>query len=373
MADLLPILVFFRDEFVGKRKWLKEAEYADLVALCQFLPGPSSSQVGFALGIQRAGIWGGISAFIAFTLPSALLLFLFAIFSQTLTNNFGTGLIHGLKLVTTAVVAHAVVSMATSLCNTKVTATIAAIGLIIVTITSGPFGQVFAIAAAAFFGWLFLSNQQPNNDVKKSALVSPNAAWVAIGIFALLAIALPALNHFIPRDLTSLLNGLYKSGALVFGGGHVVLPLLEAEIVATGLVDRDTFLAGYGATQAVPGPIFSFASFLGASSTNFPQSLVNAPLAIVAIFLPGFLLVYAILPFWHRLRNSTKMRATFAGANAGVVGILAAALFDPIWQSTIYTTQDFAIAAVAFVLLVKWRLPPWLLVIAGGIVGVVLG
>lgn len=365
---------FFRAEFVEKRKWLADDSYADLVALCQFLPGPSSSQVGFALGVQRGGLLGGIAAFLAFTLPSALFLVLFALYAQTLSGMFGNGLIHGLKIVATAVVAQAILGMATSLCRTQATATIAVLALLIVTLFSGPLGQVAAITFGAFAGMLVNKPENAPTFQDKSATPTPAiGGYIALAIFCTLLVFLPILAQFTSDLRIQLLDSFYRAGALVFGGGHVVLPLLETEVVGTGIVNKDSFLAGYGMTQAVPGPIFSFAAFLGAASAPMPGALLNAAIATTAIFLPGFLLVYAMLPQWQKFRNWQSAKSILTGANATVVGLLAAAFFAPIWQSTVLTTLDFALVVAAFLLLMVYKLPPWLVVLLGAIVGTLIG
>lgn len=365
---------FFRAEFVEKRKWLADDAYADLVALCQFLPGPSSSQVGFALGVQRGGLLGGVAAFLAFTLPSALFLVLFALYAQTLSGMFGNGLIHGLKIVAAAVVAQAILGMATSLCRTQATATIAVLALLIVTLFSGPLGQVAAITFGAFAGMLMNKPENAHTFQDKSAKLTPAiGGYIALAIFCTLLVFLPILAQFTSDLRIQLLDSFYRAGALVFGGGHVVLPLLETEVVGTGIVNKDSFLAGYGMTQAVPGPIFSFAAFLGAASAPMPGALLNAAIATTAIFLPGFLLVYAMLPHWQKFRNWQSAKSILTGANAAVVGLLAAAFFAPIWQSTVLTTLDFALVVAAFLLLMIYKLPPWIVVLLGAIVGTLIG
>ncbi len=365
---------FFRAEFVEKRKWLSESEYADLVALCQFLPGPSSSQVGFGLGVQRAGLLGGLAAFICFTLPSAIYLILAALYTETLANVFGPGLISGLKIVATAVVAHAILGMAMSLCKTKITAAIAVVGLLIVTLVAGALGQIGAIIFGAAIGLFFIEKSTTGaKPIGAQVTGKTLGANVSLVLFAALLLGLPALSQVTSNFQIQLLDSFYRAGALVFGGGHVVLPLLETEMVSTGIVDRDAFLAGYGLTQAAPGPIFSFAAFLGTASAPLPLGLWQAALATLAIFLPGFLLVYAILPRWEQLRAQPWAKPLLAGANAAVVGLLAGAFYTPIWQSTVNTTLDFAFVAVAFVLLTVFRIAPWLLVILGGAVGSLMG
>ncbi len=365
---------FFRAEFVEKRKWLTDDAYADLVALCQFLPGPSSSQVGFALGVQRGGLFGGIAAFLTFTLPSALFLVLFALYADTLSGTFGDGLIHGLKIIAAAVVAQAILGMATSLCKTQATATIAVLSLLIVTLIAGPLGQVLAITFGWFLGkFVNKSEHVPTFQNTPTRHIPVFAGYIALAFFFAILLFLPLLAQFTADLRIQLLDSFYRAGALVFGGGHVVLPLLKTEVVATGIVNKDSFLAGYGITQAVPGPVFSFAAFLGAASAPMPDAALNAAIATIAIFLPGFLLVYAMLPHWQKFRNWQGARSILAGANAAVVGLLAAAFFTPIWQSTVLTALDFALVIAAFLLLMVYKLPPWLVVVIGAIVGTLLG
>jgi len=364
---------FSRDEFVERRKWLTEQSYLDLVALCQFLPGPASSQVGFAVGMLRGGIIGGIAAFLAFTLPSAIALVLFANNIDTITNLFGSGMVHGLKLVATAVVAQAIIGMTKSLCTTKQTAALAIAALIIATAIGGVFGQISAILVGGVIGLLLFKPDATeivlNAQNSKMSLVASNSA---IALFILLILGLPLAVTYLPSLQLELANSFYRSGALVFGGGHVVLPLLETEMVSTSLVAKDTFLAGYGATQAVPGPIFSFAAFLGATTNQGFSGALNAAVATMAIFLPGFLLVIAIMPHWQRLRAQAWAQGALAGANAAVVGILAAAFYSPVVTNSIFSAYDFTGAATAFILLDRFRIPPWAVVLSGAVLGTLL-
>lgn len=360
-------LGYFRDEFVTRRRWLDEAGYADLVALCQFLPGPASSQVGFALGLMRAGPLGALAAWTAFTLPSAMLLVLFAYGAASLDGPFALGVLHGLKLVAVAIVAQAVFGMAKSLTPDRERAAIAVLAVFLVVLVSGAIGQVGAILFGGLAGlWLCRSDAVPAREAPFHA-VSRRVGVAALVLFALLLVGLPLLAD-VGQDF-ALFDGFYRAGALVFGGGHVVLPLLEAETVGAGLVSPDAFLAGYGAAQAVPGPLFTFAAYLGAVSSLPPNGLAGAGIALVAIFLPGLLLVVGALPFWTQLRRWPQAQAGMRGANAAVVGLLGAALYDPVFTSAVLTPLDFALALAGFVALVAWKAPSWSVVLALGLAG----
>lgn len=363
-------LGYFRDELVVRRKWLDEAGYADLVALCQFLPGPASSQVGFALGLLRAGPLGAFAAWVMFSLPSALILLLFAFGASLFEGTLGEGFLHGLKLVAVAVVAHAVWGMARSLCPDKIRAAIALAGVLIVVFAAGALGQVAAIVMGGVAGWIWCRADEAIKPAQFSFPVSRRFGVGALMLFFLLLAGLPLLLRVYPAQPLALFEAFYRSGALVFGGGHVVLPLLEASVVAPGWVSEADFLAGYGAAQAVPGPLFTFATFLGASTASGSAGLVAALLATIAIFLPGFLLVIGVLPFWDRLRTYAGMQAVMRGTNAAVVGILGAALYDPVWTSAILRPVDFAVALVGFLLLSIWKLPAWQVVIVLALAGV---
>lgn len=361
---------YFHDEFVRRRKWLDEAGYGDLVALCQFLPGPASSQVGFSIGVLRAGLPGGLAAWAGFTLPSALLLYVFAIGAASLTGPVALGIIHGLKLVAVAVVAQALWGMARTLTPDRARSGIALAAVALVTVAGGSLGQIGAIAAGAVAG-LLICRADPSTAAGHLAFpVRRRAAMVAFVLFAALFVLPPTIAAATASQALSLFDAFYHSGALVFGGGHVVLPLLQSQVVAPGWVPPETFLAGYGAAQAVPGPLFSFAAYLGTVAGPQPNGLLGASIALVAIFLPGLLLVYGMLPFWDRLRGLPHAQAAMRGANAAVVGILAAAFYNPVWVSAVQAPADFALALAGFVLLVLWSMPPWivvlLLAIAGG-------
>ncbi len=362
-------LGYFREEFVTRRRWLDEHAYADLVALCQFLPGPASSQVGMALGLSRAGYAGAIAAWAGFTLPSAILLILFALGLSHYGDAMGPGALHGLKVVAFAVVAQAVWGMARSLCTDAPRVAIMLAAASVVLLHPHPWVQLAVMAAAAIAGLGLHKGAAAATVVPSAGAVSrrAGAAWLAL-FFALLT-GLPLLAQLLPGQAMAMVDAFYRTGSLVFGGGHVVLPLLQAEVVPVGWVDNETFLAGYGAAQAVPGPLFTFAAFLGASAQGVPSGWAGGMLCLVALFLPSFLLVAGALPFWERLRMNKRARAALAGTNAAVVGLLLAALYQPAWTSAIHSPADFALAVAAFVALVIGRLPPWLVVAGCGVIG----
>lgn len=350
-------LGYFRDALVIKRKWVDEAAYADLIALCQFLPGPASSQVGFSLGVMRGGgLRGGLAAWAGFTLPSAFLLLAFALGSASLTGPFAGGALHGLKLVAVAVVAQAVTGMAKTLAPDRTRATIAMAALAIVLGVAGSLGQVAAIGAGALAGLAFCRAETKQLSGHLRFPVSRRAGFVALALFAAL--------FFVPVLLSgggqavALFGAFYRSGALVFGGGHVVLPLLQVEVVAPHWVGDEAFLTGYGLTQAMPGPVFAFAAYLGAVMQPAPNGVGGAAIALGAIFLPGLLLVYGMLPFWDDLRGRRSAQAAMRGANAAVVGILGLALYHPIWTSAVFTPWDFALVVGGYLLLTVWKAPP---------------
>ncbi len=361
-------LGYFRTEFVERRRWLTEKAYADLVALCQFLPGPASSQVGFALGLMRGGPWGALAAWAAFTLPSALVLVLFALGAALLEGPVSQGIIHGLKVTAVAIVAHAVWGMAKSLCPDRQRAGIALAAVFTVVLVSGPLGQVAAIVIGALAGMALCRAHAEAEAAPLTLPVSPRAGYLAGAAFAALLIGLPLLAWATPSTTLAVMDAFYRAGALVFGGGHVVLPLLEAEVVQSGWVSPDDFLAGYGAAQAVPGPLFTFAAYLGAVMGPLGGGIFGAALALAMIFLPGMLLLVAVLPHWARFRRWDSAQALMRGANAAVVGILGAALYHPVWTSAILGPREFALALTGFLLLSVWKLPAWAVValLAGG-------
>jgi len=354
-------LGYFRTEFVERRGWLSDRAYADLVGLCQFLPGPASSKLGFSLGLMRAGYLGGLAAWIGFTLPSAVLLVLFALGAGALSSSvIGQGLLHGLKLVAVSIVAQAVWGMARTLCPDRARASIGAGAAVLVLLAPTAIGQIAAIAVAALCGLRFCRSDA---EAVPESLHLPVGR--SIGIVALMLFAGLLVLSFIAHgdSVAAMAAAFYRSGALVFGGGHVVLPLLSEAVVDSGWVNDELFLAGYGATQAVPGPLFTFAAFLGAASDGPASGISGAALALVAIFLPGLLLQLAALPFWGAIRGRHSMQAAMRGINAGVVGLLAAALYNPVWTSAVLGPADFAIALAGFVLLTAWKTPPLLVVI----------
>ena len=359
---------YFRDEFVVRRRWLSERGYADLVALCQFLPGPSSSQIGIALGLTRAGYGGALAAWLGFTLPSAIALILFAnvLLHQ---GNLAPGVLQGLKIVAVAVVAQAIWGMARSLCPDRPRVTIMAVAAVAVLLLASIWSQLLVLVVAGLLGIVLL---KPSAGLERDIFrvpVSRRSGVLALALFLALLIGLPLLAALMPSQLLALVDSFYRVGSLVFGGGHVVLPLLQAETVDVGLVDVDLFLAGYGATQAVPGPLFTFAAFLGAAMDTALPGWLNGLLCLALIFLPSFLLVIGILPFWDQLRHNLRMQAALAGVNAAVVGLLLAALYQPMWTTAIRGPGDFALALAALVALVFWKLPPWLVVVATAGIG----
>jgi len=358
-------LGYYREELVVRRRWIDEAGYADLVALAQFLPGPASSQVGFSLGLLRGGPYGALAAWAAFTLPSALILLLFAWSAAAFHSPLGIGLLHGLKLAAVAVVGQAVWGMARSLCPDRERASLAVAAVLVVAFVGGSLGQVLAIALGGLAGLALCRDggSAPAVGRLEFPLSRRDGALLLCVYFALL-LGLPLLVAAGAGQPVALFDSFYRAGALVFGGGHVVLPLLEAETVQPGWVGADEFLAGYGATQAVPGPIFAFAAYLGAVMGPEPNGLLGAAICLVAIFLPGLLLMAGALPFWDEFRRRPSAQAALRGTNAAVVGVLAAALHHPVWTSAIVTPTDFALALAGFVMLTVWRAPSWLAVLA---------
>jgi chromate transporter len=359
---------YFHEEYVVRRKWLDERSYADLVALCQFLPGPASSQVGIAIGIARAGLPGALAAWLGFTLPSALALVVFAFGMSAFGGSAETGWLHGLKVVAVAVVAQAVWGMARSLCPDRQRATLAILAAIVTLAWQSAVGQVVAIGSAGLIGWLFLAPTALSADSAASFPIGKRlgvASWI---VFFALLLGLPLLRQASPSHALEVFDSFFRVGSLVFGGGHVVLPLLQAEVVGPGWVTNEQFVAGYGAAQAVPGPLFTFSAYLGAVMNGWSGAL----LTLVAIFLPSFLLVIGALPFWDLLRSKSTFQSALTGINAAVVGLLLAALYDPVWTSAIHTPADFGLGLVAFGLLSFWKCPPWLVVVLTAIGGEML-
>jgi chromate transporter len=368
-------LGYYRNELVVRRRWIDEAGYADLVAMCQFLPGPASSQVGFSLGILRGNsLLGGLAAWFAFTMPSALIMFAFAMSATAFTGPIAEGFLHGLKLVAVAVVAQAIWGMSRTLTPDRARAGIALAAIAIVVFFAGSFGQIAAIVLGAGAGlWLCRGEVAPPVAGHLNFPVTRRAGVVALVLFAALLLIPPVVANATGSQALALFNAFYRSGALVFGGGHVVLPLLQAQVVTPGWVSNEAFLAGYGLAQAVPGPLFTFAAYLGAVMGPSPNGLAGAVIALVAIFLPGMLLVYGMLPFWDAMRTRPSAQAAMRGTNAAVVGILGAALYNPVWTSAVLTPRDFALALTGFLLLTVWEMPPWVVVVFLAGAGVLSG
>lgn len=365
-------LGYFREEFVARRRWFDDRTYADLVALCQFLPGPASSQVGMAIGLSRAGYPGALAAWIGFTLPSAIAMVLFAYGVATLGDVSGVGWIHGLKVAAVAVVAQAVLGMMRTLAPDRERATLAVVAAATVVAIPSAWGQIGAIVVGAIAGLWLLRTSAPVDHVSLPLKVGRVAGTVFLLLFFVLLIGLPLLAAAMPSHALDVFNAFYRAGSLVFGGGHVVLPLLQASVVPPGWVSNDVFLAGYGAAQAVPGPLFTFAAYLGAAMTSPPNGWLGAALCLLAIFVPSFLLVAGALPFWEDLRRTPAAQAALRGVNAAVVGLLLAALYNPVWTAGILNAGDFVLAAAAFLLLVMWQTPPWLVVLLSAVGGALL-
>lgn len=364
-------LGYFREEFVARRRLLQEATYADLVALCQFLPGPASSQVGMSIGLSQAGLRGGLAAWAGFTLPSALAMILFAYGLTSLdAAAIESGWLHGLKVMAVAVVAQALWGMARSLCPDRTRATLAIAAAVLVLSWPTSFGQLLAIIGGGVFGWQVLDLGSPGEHEPMDLPLGRKTALVSLTIFFALLALLPLLAR-VGGHALALFASFYQAGALVFGGGHVVLPLLQAEVVNPGWISRDLFLAGYGAAQAVPGPLFTFSAFLGAAMPGVSAGWVGGLLCLAAIFTPSFLLLAGTLPLWSWLRRRSGIRSALAGVNAAVVGLLLAAFYDPVWTSGIRSAGDFILALSAFGLLVLWKAPPWLVVGLTGLGGAI--
>ncbi|WP_371345498.1 chromate efflux transporter [Ancylobacter sp. IITR112] len=367
-------LGFFREDLVKRRGWLSEESYASLVALCQFLPGPASSQVGMAIGLMRAGPVGMAAAWAAFTLPSALLMLAFAYgVTHADAAGLGGGWLAGLKVAAVAIVADAVLGMARNLCPDRARRTVALLAAAVAALVPGALGQIGIIAGGALVGLALLRlDGVPMAEPARHHLPGRTASLAAFALFALLLMGLPLLAQATGNPGVSLFDTLYRAGALVFGGGHVVLPLIEAELVHPGGLTREVFLAGYGAVQAVPGPLFSFAAYLGAMMPVPPNGAAGAALALVAMFLPSALLVYGALRFWTRLSTDRRVRDALAGINAAVVGLLGAALWDPVVSTGITSSRAFALALLAYLALVLWKVPAWAVVAGAALGGAVL-
>ncbi len=355
-------LGFFREALVVRRRWLDDRTYADLVALCQFLPGPASSQVGIGIGLIKAGLPGAFAAWLGFTVPSALAMTLFGYGVVAWAGGMPLGALQGLKIAAVAVVAQALWGMARTLTPDAPRITLAAASAIAVLAAPSPWMQVLVIAGGALFGLIRRDGAGAGEASAFAVSVPATLAVILLGLFTLLLVGLPIAAAVWPGQALALVDSFFRAGSLVFGGGHVVLPLLQAEVVPPGWVTNEAFMAGYGAAQAVPGPLFTFSAYLGAVLETAPTGWTGALVCLLAIFLPSFLLVIGVLPFWSRLRRVDAVRHALAGINAAVVGLLLAALYDPVWTSAVRTTADFALALGAFTLLVFWRTPPWLVV-----------
>jgi chromate transporter len=358
-------LAYFRTEFVERRKWLDEAAFVDIVALCQLLPGLASSQVGIAIGILRAGLPGALAAWLGFTIPSAFALILFGYGIGEFGDLGNSAWLHGLKIVAVAVVAQAVWEMARNLCPDREGLSLAIAAAVLALAVPSPSGQIGAILLGGLIGWHFLPGSVGEIGRPLALPVSKNVSIAALAAFGVLLILLPLLAHATGDHTIQLFDSFYRAGSLVFGGGHVVLPLLQREVVPPGWVTNDAFLVGYGAAQAIPGPLFTFAAYLGTVMGPPPHGWLGGLICLVAIFLPSFLLALGALPFWEMFRRRAGMRSALKGIGAAVVGLLLAALYTPVWTSAIRTPADFAIALVAFLLLAFWKLPQWLIVILG--------
>jgi chromate transporter len=362
-------LGYYREAFVVRRKWLDERAYADLVALCQFLPGPASTQVSIGIGLAKAGLPGAFAAWVGFTMPSALAMTLFGLSVTQYGEALDAGLLQGLKVVAVAVVAQAVWGMARGLCPDAPRATLAVLAAIGVLAWPTALGQIGVIIAGGLAGLAFLRAETDAHHVALGIGVSRKLAVAALALFFVLLAGLPALAAAHPSHALALVDAFYRAGSLVFGGGHVVLPLLQSEVVPPGWVTNDAFLAGYGAAQAVPGPLFTFAAYLGTVMGPAPNGWLGGAICLVAIFAPSFLLVVGALPFWDALRRYTHVQSALRGINAAVVGLLLAALYDPVWTSAIRGGADFGLALAAFALLMFWKAPPWLVVLAAALGG----
>jgi chromate transporter len=365
-------LGYFRHELVEKRRWLDDAAYADLVALCNFLPGPASSQVGIALGISQRGLPGALAAWLGFTMPSAVALVLFAYGYAAFGVRADAGWLHGLKIVAVAVIAQAIWGMGRTLCPDRFRATLAVAATLIVSAWPTAWGQIGAIALGALLGWRYLEPVALHRPEGAQFPVSRATAIVAWGLFFGLLVALPLAAKLSGSHALALFDSFFRTGSLVFGGGHVVLPLLQQEVVAPGWVSNDLFLAGYGAAQAVPGPLFTFSAYLGTVMNAPPNGVAGAAIALAGIFAPSFLLVAGALPYWDALRRSVHVQSALRGISAAVVGLLLAALYNPVWTSSIHGTADFALALVAFALLVFWKISPLYVVLVGAAGGALL-
>jgi chromate transporter len=363
---------YFRERFVKRLGWLEEASFADLVALCQFLPGPASSQVGMAIGLEKAGLAGAAAAFVGFTLPSAVIMALLALGLGSTGGLIDAGVLSGLAIVAVAVVAEAVRGMALSLATGRLLGSVALAAMALALLLPGSLVQIAILLAGGLVGYRFARPPGRSADLAPGEAVSRRVGVVALALFVVLLIGLPILAATTHSESVSLASGLYRAGALVFGGGHVVLPLLEDSVVASGLVPEQAFVAGYGAAQAMPGPLFSLSAYLGVAA-GVPTPLIGGALAVLALFAPAILLVVGVLPFWRQLQRVEAVRRALAGVNAAVVGLLAAALYDPVFLTAIHGARDLAFAVLCYALLVFARLPAWSVVLLAAGTGWVIG
>ncbi|MQF48712.1 chromate efflux transporter [SAR202 cluster bacterium AC-647-N09_OGT_505m] len=367
-------LGYFREEVVARRKWLDEEAYADLIALCQFLPGPASSQVGIALGLKRAGLLGALAAWMGFTLPSAAALILFAYGITGFGDVSDAGWLRGLKIAAVAVVAVAIWGMARNLCPDRSRATMAIVAAISMLAWPTAIGQALIIILAGFAGWRFLSEDRDDSVSAEGFHVGHTVAVISLSLFGILLIGSPLLRQVVDNQSLQVFDSFFRAGSLVFGGGHVVLPLLQAHVVPPGWITNEEFIAGYGAAQAVPGPLFTFSAYLGTIlhgnlNTGSSNSWIGGLFALAAIYVPSFLLVIGVVPFWNRLRGRSEFRRATRGINAVVVGLLLAALYNPVWTSAVHTRVDFGLTLAAFALLALWKWPPWLVVVLAALCG----
>lgn len=361
-------LGYFRQEFVSRRGWLSEAAYAELIAIAQFMPGAASSKVGMAIGLSQAGYRGALAAWLGFTLPSALLLMAFALGLAGQGDALASGALHGLKIVAAAIVAQAVWGMARALCPDTQRRVLMLVAAAVALLVPGAFGQLAVILGAGLAGVALLDTKAQTLADPLPIAISRRAGALWLALFGVLLVGLPLLAHVADNPLLSLFEVFYRTGALVFGGGHVMLPLLQAEVVPNGWLGNDLFLAGYGATQAMPGPLFTFAAFLGTAIAG----VLGGLLCLLAIFVPSFLLLVGVLPFWARLRTRPRLQAALAGVNAGVVGLLLATLYQPVGTSAVGSVLDFSLVLLALVALMIGKLPPWLVVVTGALVGLLV-
>jgi chromate transporter len=366
-------LGYFREEFVNRRHCLSDGSYADLVALCQFLPGPASSQVGIGIGLSQAGIRGALAAWLGFTLPSAGALVLIAYGLAAFQGSVADfGWVHGLKIAAAAVVAHAIIGMAKSLCPDQKRGSVAIVAAFLMLTWSNPLAQLLVILLSGFFGILFLKTDAPSDLMSLDIPVGRSVALASLALFVMLFLGIPVVAGLIPNHGLAMFDSFFRTGSLVFGGGHVVLPLLQAEVVSRGWISKDLFLAGYGAAQAVPGPLFTFSAYLGAAMHPAPAGWIGGVICLSAIFLPSFLLVIGILPYWDALRRIAAVRTALMGINAAVVGLLLAAFYNPVLTSSIQSPKDCAVGLVAFGLLAVWKVPPWCVVLITALGGAIL-